>query len=600
MSAEKSMANGNSAANMGMLREGSKGTAANIMRKGLDYVVDNSKKAAAYVTMAAMLAGGAAMLSGCGGGGGGSSTKPVQITYSLTETANPTSGGKVSPGSGTYNQGQSVSLSETPASGYTFTGWTGTGTNSYTGTDATPPSITMNGNVTETADFTQSSYTFTESASPSAGGTVLPGSGTYNQGQSVSLSETPATGYQFQEWSGTGTGSYTGTTTAPKITMNSDIVEIADFLPQETGTLYVATEGPSSSTPAAYISVINIATNTVSQIIPLSANPISNIVFTPNGSTAYVGCADGNIDAINTASGVVTDIKVPEMPIVSLTIIPNGNTLYVAAANSQQPNVFAIDTSTNAITASISVPDIPAYIAATPDGTEVISSGLSTINNVYNISTSTNEVTAGGGTTSPQTGYISFGSNPAYGPTAYISEVDGVIVDPLNSGTGNGGIGLNNNFIPGQSIQGTNTPLYIGSAVSSTSTTGFLYVLSFPLPFVLDESKIPIGAPPYPVAMTPNSTFAYVLDFTSSGTNIIEVNTSNQNSDTIPITSEVTDSGQIVSTKDSNYLYVIANPVPATALSDVYVIEINSAPHALLKTVPLTGFAVTEAQEPQQ
>lgn len=55
------------------------------------------------------------------------------------------------------NSGAVVSISATPTNNpsvsYNFTGWTGTGTGSYSGTN-NPGSITMNGPITETASFT--------------------------------------------------------------------------------------------------------------------------------------------------------------------------------------------------------------------------------------------------------------------------------------------------------------------------------------------------------------------------------------------------------------------------------------------------------------
>jgi uncharacterized repeat protein (TIGR02543 family) len=71
--------------------------------------------------------------------------------YSLTMNAG--SGGKVSPSSVWRNSGAIISITATPSNGYSFSGWTGTGTGSYSGTN-NPASITMNGPVTETAAFT--------------------------------------------------------------------------------------------------------------------------------------------------------------------------------------------------------------------------------------------------------------------------------------------------------------------------------------------------------------------------------------------------------------------------------------------------------------
>lgn len=71
--------------------------------------------------------------------------------YFLTMTAG--TGGKVTPMSGWKNSGAVVSISAMPSSGYTFSGWTGTGTGSYSGPN-NPASITMGGPISETASFT--------------------------------------------------------------------------------------------------------------------------------------------------------------------------------------------------------------------------------------------------------------------------------------------------------------------------------------------------------------------------------------------------------------------------------------------------------------
>jgi hypothetical protein len=71
--------------------------------------------------------------------------------YYLTMSHN--TGGTVTPTSGWKNSGTTVSIGATPATGYHFTTWTGSGTASYTGTN-NPASITMSGPISENATFT--------------------------------------------------------------------------------------------------------------------------------------------------------------------------------------------------------------------------------------------------------------------------------------------------------------------------------------------------------------------------------------------------------------------------------------------------------------
>jgi hypothetical protein len=60
-------------------------------------------------------------------------------------------------------------------------------------------------------------------------GSVTVSSGWCNAGQSVTIKATPKSGHKFNSWTGTGSGSYTGTSASHTITMNAAITETATF-----------------------------------------------------------------------------------------------------------------------------------------------------------------------------------------------------------------------------------------------------------------------------------------------------------------------------------------------------------------------------------
>jgi uncharacterized repeat protein (TIGR02543 family) len=60
------------------------------------------------------------------------------------------------------------------------------------------------------------------------GGTVSSG-GWKNSGATVSISATPTSGYSFTNWTGSGTGSFSGTSNPASITMGGPITETASF-----------------------------------------------------------------------------------------------------------------------------------------------------------------------------------------------------------------------------------------------------------------------------------------------------------------------------------------------------------------------------------
>jgi len=101
---------------------------------------------------------------------------------------------------------------------YVWSNWSGGGSISH--------SVAPTKNTTYTATFTTQYYLTT---SAGTGGTVGPSSQWKNSGAAVSISATPATGYTFSSWTGSGTGSYSGTNNPASITMSGPIAEAAAF-----------------------------------------------------------------------------------------------------------------------------------------------------------------------------------------------------------------------------------------------------------------------------------------------------------------------------------------------------------------------------------
>ncbi len=144
-----------------------------------------------------------------------------QSSYTVSASANPTAGGTVN-GAGSYTHGSTCNLTATANSGYTFTNWTEGSTVVSTSANY---SFTVTGNRTLTANFTAApvNYSITATADPTAGGTVS-GAGTYQQGQSCTLTATPATGYTFTNWTKNGTAVSTNASYTFTVTENAAYV----------------------------------------------------------------------------------------------------------------------------------------------------------------------------------------------------------------------------------------------------------------------------------------------------------------------------------------------------------------------------------------
>ena len=148
--------------------------------------------------------------------------------YTINVSANPTNGGTVT-GGGTYNQGQSCTVSATPNAGFSFVNWTEGGN---VVSDQANYTFIVNGNRNLVANFEAQpqEYTITVSANPTNGGTVT-GGGTYQQGQSCTVNATPASGYTFTNW--TENGNVVSTNASYTFTVTGSRTLVANFAQQQ-------------------------------------------------------------------------------------------------------------------------------------------------------------------------------------------------------------------------------------------------------------------------------------------------------------------------------------------------------------------------------
>jgi uncharacterized repeat protein (TIGR02543 family) len=129
----------------------------------------------------------------------------TQNEYTLTVTLDPENSGMVSldPQQDSYHYGDVVTLTATPALGWSFANWTG----DATGT-ANPVEVTITKNTNVIAHFTQNEYTLTVTVDPEDSGTVSldPQQATYHYGDVVELTATPNPLWSFAGWSGDASG----------------------------------------------------------------------------------------------------------------------------------------------------------------------------------------------------------------------------------------------------------------------------------------------------------------------------------------------------------------------------------------------------------
>jgi len=135
-----------------------------------------------------------------------------------------------SPCSCAWPSGQVVSLTAVDVGDYRFDHWSG----ACSGTSRTC-SVTMTSDKSVTAVYLQIPKCYITAGYTGQGTvTVTPGGCLWPQecdcGTQITIRATPAAGYRFNGWSGSGTGSYTGMENPHTMTLNADISETAQFV----------------------------------------------------------------------------------------------------------------------------------------------------------------------------------------------------------------------------------------------------------------------------------------------------------------------------------------------------------------------------------
>jgi hypothetical protein len=144
-------------------------------------------------------------------------------SYSISASVNPNGGGTVS-GTGTYSYGDSCTVSATSNTGYDFVNWTEDGS---TVSSSASYTFTVSQARTLVANFELQTITISAGPNTSGYGTVSGNSGTYSYGDTVSLTATAASGYEFVNWTENGTAVSTSSTYS--FTATQDRTLVANF-----------------------------------------------------------------------------------------------------------------------------------------------------------------------------------------------------------------------------------------------------------------------------------------------------------------------------------------------------------------------------------
>jgi hypothetical protein len=275
-----------------------------------------------------------------------------EILYTVNVTVTPTGSGTTSITSGTYQAGQTVSITATPAPEYIFKGWSGSITS-----DNNPVSILVDTSKTVIANFEKRQYPLSltiEGSGVVKEEIVLTQSkvGSYPSGTTVKLTAIPDTGWKFDSWSGD-----TSLTANPininfkkpysikakfieesiKFTTNLDTgllyvedilplkIDITSVLPKTGAAISIETSNKDSNKVIFKTDTSIIGRSSIILNIPghkLIGNYVANVKVTSKGNTS------------NTVSKIISFANIPILPTVDSKLFPDLNWNDVVAGRS--------------------------------------------------------------------------------------------------------------------------------------------------------------------------------------------------------------------------------------------------------------------------
>ncbi|MBR5983374.1 MAG: leucine-rich repeat domain-containing protein, partial [Bacteroidales bacterium] len=218
-------------------------------------------------------------------------------SYNIVANSNNDSYGSVS-GGGTYDAGQTATLTATANEHYHFVQWND-------GNTENPRSITVTSDSTFTATFAIDQHTITVVSSNETMGTVS-GGGTFDYGATATLTATPAEGYEFVSWND-------GNTENPRqITVIGDGIYVASFSEASQTTNYTIT---AVSANPNYGTVTGGGTYAEGTEVTLTA--------TPNEGYEFVQWNDENTDNPRNITVTENAIYIATFAVVTIPTIYN-------------------------------------------------------------------------------------------------------------------------------------------------------------------------------------------------------------------------------------------------------------------------------------
>ena len=229
-------------------------------------------------------------------------------SFSIITVVSPEGAGTLTASETSAAPGTTITLTATPATGYYLSSYNNNQSVAISNNAFTMPS----GAITVTANFAKINYTVTAAVNPSGGGSLTLSKTSATMGDTVTLTATPATGYQFSSYSNTG-----GTISGNTLTMPAGNVTVtANFtMVSYTVTAAVSPSGGGTLT-------LSKSSATMGDTVTLTANASTGYKFSKYTTTG--GTISGNTLTMPAGNVTVTATFTKISYTVTAAVSPSG------------------------------------------------------------------------------------------------------------------------------------------------------------------------------------------------------------------------------------------------------------------------------------
>jgi hypothetical protein len=228
-----------------------------------------------------------------------------------------------------YNNGDTCSVSANPGSHYTFDGWF---ENDSIVSSDNPYSFTVSGDRTLEGKFTANSYTITTNVSPVSGGSIS-GGGTYDYGDTCTLTATENQDYRFATWTD-GDGNFLSNDNPFSFTVSGDLTVRGVFSTgYNTYTITVISSNGSVSGDGVYaLDDTCTLTSTPNAGYLFDHWEMNGVEISDDNPYSFTVDGDKTITAVYEVSPV--SLKITTNGTSSITLINSSNNTYSLSLNS--------------------------------------------------------------------------------------------------------------------------------------------------------------------------------------------------------------------------------------------------------------------------